>query len=186
MNIMLYQDFLVESKDYYLYHWVSIKKMYEIINNDVLYANFVHIINGMKIKGNSFSRNKNLKINSYYIRMTVNQLKISYNYKILPLDGEIIHRKIDYKNDILKYNKFKDRNPKKTNVFGDSPISKNFDEYRFDEEFILGDIKNISKYIKKIEIYKPNWYSQEYDEELVNKVEGYCLINNITYINNNL
>lgn len=181
-----FNSFINESKSSDLYHWVSKIKMESIIDNNILYGNFIHTIKNVEFKGNSFSRNSKLKINYSYIRLTFNQLLLSYNYKIIPLDGEIIHRKINIKNDISSYQKYKDRNPKKYNVFGDSPIRKDFEKDRFDEEFILGDIKNVSKYIKHIEIFKPEWYSEEYDDNLINNIKEYSIKNKILFNNYNL
>ena len=175
-----FEKFISESKNFNLYHWVSTNKMIEIINDNTLYAKFKHTINNKEICGNSLSRNKKLKINYSYIRLTLDQEKLNYNYKIIPLDGEIIHKRIDIKDD-YKINRHRDINPKKRNIFGDDPISKNFDEDRFDEEFLIGDIKNINKYIKEILIIKPKWYSEDFDLELINKIKEYCSNYNILF-----
>ena len=167
-----------------LYHWISNKKVDDIVEEDTLFGNFIHVVKGEKIKGNSFSRNKNLKINYSTIRLTVDKDMLKNNYKIIPLDAEIIHRKID-PSDKYRYEKFRDRNPKKTNVFGDQPIPKNFDEYRFDEEFVVGNISNISRYITQIDFFKPKWYSDEVDDNKVMKLLEYCKLHNIkTQIHN--
>jgi len=167
-----------------LYHWISKKKVKDMIEQDTLFGDFVHTINGKDIKGNSFSRNKNLKINYSTIRLTVDKDKLKNNYKIIPLDAEIIHRKIT-PSDTYKYQKYRDRNPKKTNSFGDQPIRKNFDEDRFDEEFVVGNIKNISKYITQIDFYENKWYSDEVDSDELNKLLEYCKLHNIKIQNHN-
>jgi hypothetical protein len=167
-----------------LYHWISEKKANDITKEDILYGNFIHTLRGKKIKGNSFSRNKNLKINYSTIRLTVDKDKLKNNYKIIPLDAEIIHRGVDTSDD-YKYQRYKDRNPKKTNVFGDQPIQKNFDEYRFDEEFVVGDIKNISRYITQIDFFKDEWYSDKIDNDKMVELIEYCKSQNIkTQIHN--
>jgi hypothetical protein len=167
-----------------LYHWISNKKVDNIIEEDTLFGDFIHILKDVEIKGNSFSRNKNLKINYSTIRLTVDKDKLKNNYKIIPLDGEIIHRKIDPL-DKYRYERFRDRNPKKTNVFGDQPISKNFDEHRFDEEFVVGNINNISRYITQIDFFKSEWYSDEVGDSKVNELLEYCKLHNIkTQIHN--
>lgn len=167
-----------------LYHWISNKKVEDIVEEDTLFGNFIHIIKGEEIKGNSFSRNKNLKINYSTIRLTVDKDKLKNNYKIIPLDAEITHRKID-PSDKYRYERFRDRNPKKTNVFGDQPIRKNFDEDRFDEEFVVGNINNISRYITQIDFFKSEWYSDEVDDSKVMKLLEYCKSHNIkTQIHN--
>jgi hypothetical protein len=161
-----------------IYHWIGDKKVDDIVKEDTLFGNFIHIIRGRKIKGNSFSRNKNLKINYSTIRLTVDKDKLKNNYKIIPLDAEITHRRIDT-SDKHKYERFRDRNPKKSNVFGDQPIQKDFDKYRFDEEFVVGDIKNISRCITQIDIFKKEWYSDEIDNGKVEKLLEYCRLHNI-------
>jgi len=94
-----FEKFINESKNFNLYHWVSTNKMIEIINDNTLYAKFKHTINNKEIYGNSLSRNKKLKINYSYIRLTLDQEKLNNNYKIIPLDGEIIHRRINITDD---------------------------------------------------------------------------------------
>lgn len=167
--------------DNLLYSWISNKKIQDIINDDKMYANFKHTIKDTDFYGNSFSRNKNLIIDQYYIRITVDKNLLSMNYKIIPLDGEIIHRKINH-SDKWKYSKYKDRNPKKTHIFGDQKISKDFDKHRFDEEFILGDIKNISKYITEIIIYPENWNSEKIDDFIFDKLKIYYNKHNINFL----
>ena len=166
--------------DNLLYSWISNNKIIDIVEGDKMYGNFKHTINNKDFYGNSFSRNKNLIIDHYRVRICVDKSLLSMNYKIIPLDGEIIHRKIDFK-DKWKYNKYRDRNPKKTHVFGDQEISKDFDKHRFDEEFVLGDIKNISRYITEIIVYPKKWNSEEIDENLINDLKNYCDKHNIKF-----
>ena len=164
--------------DNLLYSWISNKKIIDIVEGNKMYGNFKHTIKNKDFYGNSFSRNKNLIIDQYRVRISVDKSLLSMNYKIIPLDGEIIHRRIDFK-DEWKYNKYKDRNPKKTHIFGDQKISKDFDKHRFDEEFVLGDINNISRYITEISIYPEKWYSEEIEENLINDLKNYCDKHNI-------
>jgi hypothetical protein len=176
------QDFLNEGvNDNLLYTWISKYKIINLIENDIMFGEFKHVINGKDFYGNSFSRNKKLIIPHYYIRITVDKNLLSKNYRILPLDAEIIHRKINI-DDESKYTKFRDRNPKKTNFFGDQPINKDFDKHRFDEEFVIGDIGNMSRYIKEIEIVKPNWIAEIIDDDLLEKLKEYCQNNKIVFI----
>lgn len=164
--------------DNLLYSWISNEKIINIVESDKMYGNFKHTIKGKDFYGNSFSRNKNLIIAQYRVRICVDKSLLSMNYRIIPLDGEIIHRRIDF-NDKYKYNKYRDRNPKKTHVFGDQKISNDFDKQRFDEEFVLGDIKNISRYITEIIIYPEKWNSEKIDENLINDLNNYCDKHNI-------
>jgi hypothetical protein len=176
------KDFLNEGiNDNLLYSWISNEKIINIIETDKIYGNFKHTINNKDYYGNSFSRNKNLIIDHYRIRITIDKSLLTMNYKIIPLDGEIIHRKIDFK-DEWKYNKYRDRNPKKTHIFGDQKISKDFDKHRFDEEFVLGDIKNISRYITEINISTEKWNSENIDENIINELKIYCDKNKIKII----
>lgn len=182
------REFLNEQKqineginDNLLYSWISEEKIINIIESDKMYGKFKHTINNKDFYGNSFSRNKNLIISHYRVRITIDKSLLSMNYKIIPLDGEIIHRRIDF-NDKFKFNKNRDRNPKKTHSFGDQEISKDFDKHRFDEEFILGDIKNISRYITEIIIYPEKWNSEKLDDNLINDLNDYCNKHNINFL----
>ena len=182
------REFLNEQKqineginDNLLYSWISEEKIINIIESDKMQGKFKHTINNKDFYGNSFSRNKNLIISHYRVRITIDKSLLSMNYKIIPLDGEIIHRRIDF-NDKFKFNKNRDRNPKKTHSFGDQEISKDFDKHRFDEEFILGDIKNISRYITEIIIYPKKWNSEKLDDNLINDLNDYCNKHNINFL----
>jgi len=174
-------DYINENvNDNLLYSWISLDKINSIVNDNIMPAKFKHTIKGVDYYGNSFSRNKLLDIEHYVIRISVDKDLIQHNYKIIPLDGEIIHRRID-SSDVYKYNKNRDRNPKKRNFFGDQPIKKDFHKYRFDEEFIIGDIQNISRYIKQIDIFEGGrfWDAEKIDNDILEKIEKYCQINNI-------
>lgn len=182
------QEFLSEKTRIYehvsdnlLYTWVSKKKIEDIVNNDTLYGNFKHTVKNKDIYGNSFSRNKNLIIDHYQVKLVVNKTILSTKYKIVPLDGEIIHRKIDVK-DKQKYDRYRDRNPKKTHIFGDQKISKDFDKHVFAEEFVLGDIKNLSRYITEIIVYPKNWNSEDIEDVVINKLKNYCDKHNIIFL----
>lgn len=161
-----------------LYSWISTNKIKDIVYRNIIFGGFKHTLKNKDIFGNSFSRNKFLVIDNYRVKIEVDKDLIKNRYKIIPLDGEIIHRKVRF-NDIWKYNKYKDRNPKKTNVFGDQPINKDFHIHRFDEEFIIGDIKDVSKYITKVIVYPKKWNSEILDDDLLKDLIEYCEKNNI-------
>lgn len=160
-----------------LYHWSSIEKIQRIIHDDTMYGKFKHIINRKEYVGNSLSRNNRMIITNYNIRITLDQEKLKHNYRMFTVDAEIIHRKIDVRKPELYPSRIKinDRSPNKTNTFGDSPIKKDFNNYIFAEEFILGDIKNVHKYIKEIKITdNKNWMVKKLSNKLIENLKWYC------------
>jgi hypothetical protein len=167
--------------DNLLYSWISKQKIQDIISDNSMYGKFKHTINKTDFYGNSFSRNKNLIIDHYRVKITVDKSLLSMNYKIIPVDGEIIHRKIDIY-DKWKYPKYRDRNPKKTHAFGDQKISKDFDKHRFDEEFVLGDIKNMNRYLVEVVLYPEKWNTEEINENTINELKVYCEKHNIRFL----
>jgi hypothetical protein len=177
--IQKFEDFINEGRDADLYHWLDYNKVYNLVAKDVIYAKWKHIIDNKTVFGNSLTRNKNLSY-VYQIRLTFDQSKLINNHKIIPIDGEKVFH-INGEHD--SYNKT-DRTPHKFGIsnYNESPY-KNWNQNILAEEFVLGDIKNAHKYIKKIEIFnslRGNTYARPEDR----LIEEYADRNNIEFQNN--
>ena len=146
---MLLSD-LFESKSAPLYHWLANDKLKSMIERDEMLGKWEHYmpIEGKTFNGNSFSRNPRLVIDYYSVRLTLDQAKLSSSFKIIPTDGSyVFHGKgvhqmtnvVDKKVRLKHLDNLRDR----------SFLS---DKKNFSEEFVVGDIKNLHKYITEIAI----------------------------------
>lgn len=135
---MKYSD-LLESRSSPLYHLMTIEKALSCFENNEMPAKWKHDIptknfqrrEKITVYGNSFSRNKNIYFGpDHIIKITVDQFKLNANNKIIPLDGEYVHR---FTHDgVLYYDK----------------------ERNFAEEFVVGDIKNFISKITHVHVGK--------------------------------
>lgn len=158
-------EFITEGRDAPLYHWMSDKKAANVFATNTMLAYWEHDVPGLgTLKGNSFSRNAALRHG--LVRITVDQARLAQTNRMVPLEGEAIHRR-----KILNIMK---------RQFGQEPVPANeplddvqpgrrvrypagypSSEY-LAEEFVIGDIKNISRAITKIEIVN---YNTPYGEQ---------------------
>ena len=127
----LSEIFLIEARQAYLYHWMSVGKTQNVFANDLMPARWQHNIPGISkpVVGNSFSRNSSLRYNKNPIKITVDQIKLTHTNKIIPADGYVIYRK------------------------GDDHAHR-----ELCEEFVVGPIKNIHNCIVQIECEKKYEY----------------------------
>jgi hypothetical protein len=146
---------LFEGRDASLYHTMNYDKAMDVFENDMMPARWEHKIPGGDIvKGNSFTRNKNLR-HADTVWLIINQNAITNN-KIIPLDGEYVwahsfDRKLPYnRQDRLRHqDPWGDREvwnsiTKKNEIQRGQPLS---------EEFVVGDIKNLHRIITKIVLF---------------------------------
>ena len=154
-------EFVIEGRDSPLYHVIGEKKAATIFAHDSMPANWQHNIPGAgRVAGNSFSRNKmfNMFHNAgefgWVCRLVVDQAKLAQTHKIIPIAAATIynmgshnaHMPPEHKKDINQYLKsypgHKERgNPK-------------YDKYdQSSEEFVIGDIDQLHKYITRIDIW---------------------------------
>ena len=145
--MMSIQDFLttiIEGRDAPLYHWVDKKKLFAIFRENRMAANWEHVIPSQAdryVYGNSMSRNPQFVWAGGEIRLTFDQRRLTMNHKIIPLDGErtFYHDKQGmYDGDFTS-----DR---------DKPQLGMDEEAVMAEEFVLGHIEPLNKYITEI------WY----------------------------
>lgn len=128
---------IFEAREAPLYHFMVSGKTFDVFNNNIMPALWEHDIPGYgTVMGNSFSRNKRFKLKRP-IRLIMNQERLAHNNKIIPLDAELVHSHTMGSDPLIDrhYNK-------KTNK----------EAHLFMEEFVIGDIKPLHRYITKIEM----------------------------------
>lgn len=141
-SCMRFQEFsqpLTEGRDAPLYHGMTLVKAASVFKTDTLPASWTHDIPSLgKVTGTSLTRNSRLKYGQGIV-LVLDQTKLSRRFKIIPLDGQLMF----YKQGAS------DRRQKEYNPFvtGPSPALA--------EEFLIGDIKNLSQYILEIQIAMP-------------------------------
>ena len=155
---MKIRDLITEGRDAPLYHGMSIRKAMDVFKNDKLKASWKHILpNGKQIIGTSFSRNKLLRYG--YVTIEVEQDKLTHTHKIIPLDG-----------DYINYNKKSWDNPlniRSREMHGWSSMRGRDmgPEHTLAEEFVIGDIFPLNKYIIKIIIDEPEFGTEVMDPD---------------------
>lgn len=158
-------EIITEAREAPLYHGMDSKKALAVFSNDILPAQWTHNIPAMgKVTGNSFSRNKLLKY--AYVVITVDQHRLSQTNKIIPLDGEYVHRAIDGTPSPSK--SARDRNA--IDVYGQKKKPKHL----LSEEFVVGDIKPLHKYIIGIKISEPDFGSELLNKSKLLQVTKFC------------
>jgi hypothetical protein len=124
----------------YLYHWMDMDKGAFVFEHDEMPGRWTHIIGQREIAGNSFSRNKVMSFGEERcVRLTVDKRALAARHKIIPLDAELVHFR--------------------TRSRGKEPAARIRDRVmnsssgsHFAEEFVVGDIVDLSRYIVKVDI----------------------------------
>jgi hypothetical protein len=127
---MRYIDLIAEGRDSPIYHQMKLwsPKTKTLLSSDILQAIWTHDIPGIgPVKGHSFSRNPRLSWAN--MQLIVDQAKLASRYKIIPLDGDYVHTQ----------GAFRDRRIKP-------------DQTSLAEEFVVGDINSMHKYLLGIKI----------------------------------
>lgn len=146
-----FSEFLLESRTGFLYHSIHQSKLQKLVDQDLLEAVWDHNIPGKGIvRGISFTRNKRFLYSDRSF-LVFDAAKLSANNKITPVDAERIfshtafNTPISYRNAVgADVSSVSTRKMYK----GKTPY-----EQPQDEEFIVGDIKNVSKKLVEIVVY---------------------------------
>lgn len=140
-----------EARQAPLYHFMESDKAVPCFRVDAMGANWIHVIDGERVKGNSFTRNAHYNHNRP-IRLTMNQMVLATRHKIIPLDGERTFRNTMYHDDVRH---FPDTELRVSNVRDRQMNSRIGSELTLSEEFVVGDIAPLSRAITLIEITQP-------------------------------
>ena len=145
-------DIVESSRSAPLYHQMEYPKTINVC----MPARWVHNLPDLgEVYGNSFSRNKHRHLRGV-TNITVDQAKLAERFKIIPLDGEAIYRRIP-------------RIP--IGVPKDRPRSQ-YDALQ--EEFIVGDIRNLHKYMISVELTAKYPHSDNTFMDLYQSTKEYC------------
>ena len=137
---------ITEARQAALYHFMDEFKAKDCFERDAMEAKWSHLIDGRRVKGNSFSRNANFHM-PRAIRLVMNQMALSARHKIIPIDGErTFHTTLR-----------KDTDDDREVTIRDRVINGKHDK-ALQEEFVLGDIAPLSKFISVIEFNDPSNY----------------------------
>lgn len=144
-------EILFEGRDAPLYHSMQWNKAIIVFSKDEMPAHHIHKLAGKKIKGTSFSRNPKLgnRASPNYgpIWIEFDQRKLSQRYKIMPLDADLV-------NFYGRMQNFPQSLGPKQRQQTDKNLRTEFGSQHA-EEFVLGDIKPLHKFIKSISIIDP-------------------------------
>jgi arylsulfatase A-like enzyme len=99
------------------------------------------------------------------VRLTVNQSLLARNHKIIPLNAELVHSFTQHNDFLNDYgmppetlSQYKPEEP-------DDRTKPDVD--RFDEEFVVGDIKQLHRYIISIDIWGDLNYAEDQGRFLI-------------------
>lgn len=152
---------VMEGRDAPLYHVMGEEKAANVFATDTMPARWTHDIPGVgKVQGNSFTRNQHYKQTDYagaegfVCRIVVDQRRLAQTHKIIPLHGELIYSYAGEKDFLDQYgfdttvdiNKLA-QDPSNLDRGVKTPTES------MDEEFVVGDITNLHKYITQIDIW---------------------------------
>jgi hypothetical protein len=117
------------------------KKALGVLLTDTMEARWMHKISGKEVYGNSFSRNPKL-LWSRPVQIIIDQQLINQTNKIIPLDGEYVFRKTN------NFPLVRERE-----YHGNIDTS----EETWREEFVVGNIDNMHRYITAIILHKTSF-----------------------------
>lgn len=141
---------IVEGREAPLYHAINPGKLRDTLNSNTLKATWTHDIPGMgKQTGISLTRNKNVKYN--YVVLVLDQAKLTQKFKMVPVDGEHLF----YKSDTVR-----DRSSSISTLAHRGP-----NNLQLAEEFLIGDIPNLSNYLLEIHLVEPTHGTTSYHSE---------------------
>lgn len=177
---MRFAEIVNEARMAPLYHYMRQEKAFDVFANDVMPAKWKHLIGGREVLGNSFTRNKNYEHGSACVRLHMNQAVLAQRNKIIPLDGEVTFRHtldrdaraIDPDHTAPDPHNFRDRKVNSRGLGQDRALQ---------EEFVVGDIRPLSKAILLIEVLDASFYhiSGHQAVTLLDTVQEYAAKHNV-------
>ncbi len=137
---------ITEGRSAPLYHYMELTKAIDVFDHDVMEARWAHVIPQIgRVVGNSFSRNAFLHF-PRPIRLVVSQARLAQTNRIIPLDGE----RIFYHTGEGQYGANVAARKLQPSKISDRTSNK-FHLNTWAEEFVVGDIKSLHRYIEQIE-----------------------------------
>lgn len=153
-NEFITESIIDEERGGYLYHGMNERKALAVLSNDSMPANWQSNIPGVgRVNGNSFSRNKLYGTRwlegGYIVRLVMDQAKLAQTHKMIPVNAERLHQLAITNNTRRELG-----NPEMgiTDTQRTTNDRRKSDAARMDEEFVVGDINNLHRYIVSIEL----------------------------------
>lgn len=158
---MNFKQFLEEGRDAPLYHGTQFKNVFSILKQDMIKGSPIAIKHPVfkhskkLVKGVSLTRNIRFAMKNFSVVLEFDQRKLAQRHKLKPFSY--------FLNDLVDKTREKE---------GDNGIGREgWNEY---EEVVLGDIKNMSRYLKHIHINEwtvkdmPDSYKSILDHSKIN------------------
>jgi len=150
-----------ESREADLYHWMHYNRLDIVLQENKLSGVWEHELpyTNKQLKGTSMSRNPYFYLGRP-VRLVFDQEKLSQTNKIIPLDAERVYQ---YTSKYQGWEKSPDRNKRLKTLMA--------------EEFVIGDIVPLNKYLKRIEYIDldryPNFPRHKEEETTINEMVRY-------------
>ena len=149
---------------------MDVHKAVAVFTDDTMPARFTHhdLVGGRLISGNSFSRNPGMSVRpTDCVRITMDQDALRRRHRIIPFDADAAYERysrfigddgrVDWE-EFEDYWDAYDLDPK------ESDRSKRRWGQQWSEEFVLGDIRELHRYVARIEVnYQdhPRWHAAQ-------------------------
>lgn len=158
INIVEGRTSIMEARMAPLYHYMYADKALNVFKNDAMPARWEHEVPHQgRVKGNSLTRNKNPDMfGNRPVRLIFDQGKLAQTNKIIPLDGERVFRFTQSSMDEPDERPHNVRLAARNN-FNDRVINQR-SNYQLAEEFVVGDIIPLHRYLQRVEIRSGNFY----------------------------
>jgi len=153
-----------------LYHVMDVHKAVAVFTGDAMPARFTHfdVVGRRMVSGNSFSRNPGMAVRATdCIRITVDQDALRNRHRLIPFDADAAYeRYCRFMDDDgnMNWEEFEDYwdahdyDPRETDR------RKSRWGQQWSEEFVLGDIRELHRYVTRIEVnYQdhPRWHAAQ-------------------------
>jgi len=138
---------ITEAREGLLYHWINPIKLEYALKRDSMHPEWRHNdpLTGEDMHGNSMSRNVRL-VMPEATRLVFDQARLAQTNKIIPLDADyVFHRTRQLSKN------FGRMNPEELSAMRTRTVSKGAPYSDFAEEFVLGPITPLHKYLVRID-----------------------------------
>lgn len=168
-------EIITEGREANLYHGMTEKKSLAVLHNDSMPALWQHNVPGMgRVAGNSLSRNKFYGIETvdgdYSIRLVLDQARLAQTHKMFPVDGELLYNISQTNQARRELNTQRPPELQKPEIVDPRDANpENSDRYKtrvgyqMSEEFVVGNINQLHRYIKEIQVLDKLYWSCDTD-----------------------
>jgi hypothetical protein len=133
---------LQEAREGFLYHALNARKTIDVLVKDAMPAAWAHELPtnpGVPLKGTSFTRSRTLQWGNYPVLFTADHTRLAQTNRIIPVDGHRVHQ---YTRGRFSWEDTNSRASKGTNTADPQ------------EEFVVGDLNRLHRYLTQIDVVK--------------------------------